>query len=60
MKYKEECEKAIEKAEQLALTLDTVINTPRLDDRRELIRLSAEIKKQLQFISNRLSLEYEG
>ena len=53
MKYKEEVEKSIEKAEQLALTLETVVNTPRLTDR-------TEIKKQLKFISDRVSLEYNG
>jgi hypothetical protein len=60
MKYKSEVETAIEKAEQLALTLETVIKTPRLTDRDELIRLSTEIKKQLKFISDRISLEYNG
>ena len=60
MKYKEEVQIAIEKAEQLALTLDTVVKTPRLTDRSELLRLSSEIKKQLKFISDRVSLEYNG
>tara|TARA_B100000287_G_C20420908_1_gene697460 strand:- start:25 stop:231 length:207 start_codon:yes stop_codon:yes gene_type:complete len=60
MKYKEEVQNAIEKAEQLALTLDTVVKTPRLTDRSELLRLSSEIKKQLKFISDRVSLEYNG
>ena len=60
MKYKEEVQIAIEKAEQLALTLDTVVKTPRLTDRSEPLRLSSEIKKQLKFISDRVSLEYNG
>ena len=60
MKYKEEVQIAIEKAEQSALTLDTVVKTPRLTDRSELLRLSSEIKKQLKFISDRVSLEYNG
>jgi predicted DNA-binding protein len=60
MKYKEEVEKSIERVEQLALTLETVVNTPRLTDRTEIKRLSVEIRKQLKFISDRVSLEYNG
>jgi hypothetical protein len=57
MKYKEEVEKSIE---QLALTLETVVNTPRLTDRTELKRLSTAIRNELKFISDRISLEYNG
>ncbi len=60
MKYKEEVEKSMEKVEQLALTLETVVNTPRLTDRTELKRLSTAIRNELKFISDRISLEYNG
>tara|TARA_R110002020_G_scaffold275364_3_gene490575 strand:- start:612 stop:788 length:177 start_codon:yes stop_codon:yes gene_type:complete len=58
MKYKQEIQDAVEKTEQLSLTLDTVVNTPRLTDPKEIKRLTAAIRSHLKFISERLSLEY--
>ena len=58
MKYKQQIEDALEKAEQLSLTLDTVANTPRLADPKEIKRLTLAIRNHLKFISERISLEY--
>ena len=60
MKYKEDVENSIEKAEQLALTLETAVYTPRLANPTEIKRLATEIRKQIKFIADRVSLEYEG
>jgi len=40
MKYKQEIEIAIEKVEQLSLTLDTIVNTPRLVDPTQIKNLT--------------------
>jgi len=60
MKYKEDVERSIEKAEQLALTLETAVSTPRLANPTELKRLATEIRQQIKFIADRVSLEYES
>jgi len=58
MKYKQEIQDAIEKAEQLSLTLDTIVNTPRLVNPSQIKELSKAIRSHLKFISDRISLEY--
>jgi len=58
MKFKQEIEIAIEKAEQLALSLDTIVNTPRLADPTEIKNLTKAIRTHLKFAAERLSLEY--
>ena len=60
MKYKEDVERAIEKAEQLALTLQKVTSSPRLNDPKEVNRITEAIRAQLKFISDRVSLEHNG
>jgi len=58
MKYKQEIEIAIEKVEQLSLTLDTIVNTPRLVDPTQIKNLTKAIRSHLKFVSDRISLEY--
>jgi len=58
MKYKQEIQDALEKAEQLSLTLDTIINTPRLVNPQEIKSLGKAIRSHLKFIADRISLEY--
>ena len=58
MKYKQEIENAVEKAEQLSLTLETIVNTPRLADPIEIKNLTKAIRTHLKFVAERLSLEY--
>jgi len=60
MKYKEEIENAVEKAEQLALTLETITNTPRLNDATEVRRITTALRSHLKFIAERVSLERNG
>tara|TARA_R100001163_G_C4969600_1_gene130043 strand:- start:266 stop:448 length:183 start_codon:yes stop_codon:yes gene_type:complete len=60
MKYKEDVEKAVEKAEQLALTLQTITSTPRLNDSKEVTRITEALRTHLKFIADRVSLERNG
>jgi hypothetical protein len=60
MKYKQEVELSLEKVEQLALTLETVVNNPRLAEVSEIKRLATAIRQHVKQISNKVSLEYEG
>ena len=60
MKYKEDVERAIEKAEQLALTLQKVTSSPRLNDPKDVNRITEAIRVHLKFISDRVSLERNG
>jgi len=58
MKYKQEIEVSIEKAEQLSLTLDTIVNTPRLVDPTTIKNLTKAIRSHLKFVADRISLEH--
>ena len=60
MKYKQEDQTSLEAADQLSLTLETIVNNPRLAEISEIKRLAAEIRKKIKMASDRVSLEYEG
>jgi hypothetical protein len=60
MKYKQEVQDILESAENLALTLETVTNTPRLANPIEIKRLATALKNLIKKASDRISLEYEG
>tara|TARA_R110000744_G_scaffold34774_2_gene80815 strand:+ start:4031 stop:4213 length:183 start_codon:yes stop_codon:yes gene_type:complete len=60
MKFKQEVEQALEVAENLALTLETVASTPRLSNPVEIKRLATAIRNHIKKAADRVSLEYEG
>jgi len=60
MKFKQEVQDILENAENLALTLETVANTPRLANPVEIKRLATVLKNLIKKASDRVSLEYEG
>tara|TARA_Y100001963_G_C6632154_1_gene376813 strand:- start:394 stop:576 length:183 start_codon:yes stop_codon:yes gene_type:complete len=60
MKYKQQVQVSLEKIEQLALTLETVVNNPRLAEVNEIKRLATAIRHHIKQVSDKVSLEYEG
>ena len=48
MKYKQEVQTSLEAADQLSLTLETIVNNPRLAEISEIKRLDAEIRKKIK------------